>query len=424
MLGMTVLAVPALLAACADTATVSEAAGPRPGFVMVDTTARAATGSSPTWAQSSAEIEERVRALIHGKTIGPETAVQVALINNRALQAAFADLGLAATDLWEVALGPNPSLGGTISGIGEVGIARSVEAAVVGSLLELATRNQRRAIARTVSRSESSQAPRRSRAISRWETSGAGAATWVRTIEFMRTSVAMCPGHSARGPRRKRRRGLPLRPSRRGRKVLNEGSGSPSVAPFGGDFVRPPDWRRRKCTRPGGLAFQPGSAAGPPYGLEHLQFVVGGDGPARRHLVDVALGLKLNRVAEALQEIACLGADPAAPVAVLVDPVNHDERDAVRRADMRLRVNAQVRQVAVGSPQGTLGPAQAIGRVSCMERMSLLLLHAMELGQIGHRRDREPFPSVGSRARHDVSAFLDQRRSPTTAKCCCYFSAT
>lgn len=68
---MTVLAVPALLAACADTATVSEAAGPRPGFGMVDTTARAATGSSLTWAQSSAEIEERVRALIQGKTIGP-----------------------------------------------------------------------------------------------------------------------------------------------------------------------------------------------------------------------------------------------------------------------------------------------------------------------------------------------------------------
>lgn len=159
---MTVLAVPALLAACADTATVSEAARPRSGFAMVDATAHAATGSSPTWAQSSAEIaatEALVRALIHGKTIGPDTAVQVALMNNRALQAAFADLGLAATDLWEVALGPNPGLGVTISGIGEVGIARSVEAAVAGSLLELATRNQRRAIARTVSRSESSQAP-------------------------------------------------------------------------------------------------------------------------------------------------------------------------------------------------------------------------------------------------------------------------
>jgi len=147
-----VLTLPALLAACADTATIEEAAGPRPGFALISTSARKATGASPDWARNSAEIaatQARVRALIHGKTIGPDIAVQVALMNNRGLQAAFADLGLAATDLWEVALGPNPSLGVTISGIGEVGIARSVEAAVVGSLLDLATQDQRRAIART-----------------------------------------------------------------------------------------------------------------------------------------------------------------------------------------------------------------------------------------------------------------------------------
>lgn len=184
---MTVLAVPALLAACADTATVSEAAGPRPGFAMVDATARAATGLSPTWTQSSAEIaatEARVRALIQGKTIGPDTAVQVALMNNRALQAAFADLGLAATDLWEVALGPNPGLGVTISGIGEVGIARSVEAAVAGSLLELATLDKRRAIARTDFETAQFEALARTLALA-WETR----LTWVDAVAAFEASA-------------------------------------------------------------------------------------------------------------------------------------------------------------------------------------------------------------------------------------------
>ncbi|SHI46392.1 hypothetical protein SAMN04488012_101438 [Palleronia salina] len=68
-------------------------------------------------------------------------------MNNRGLQAAFADLGFAAADVWETGLGPNPALGLGISGIGEVGIADTFEAVNVGSLLDLATRKQRGALA-------------------------------------------------------------------------------------------------------------------------------------------------------------------------------------------------------------------------------------------------------------------------------------
>lgn len=149
-LGVAIL--PLALAACADAGLVQKASAPGAGFSLVASGAKQATGQSGVWAQSAAEVaatEQRVRALVHRKTIGPDTAVQVALMNNRGLQAAYADLGLSATELWEAALGPRPSLGVTISGIGEVGLARSLEATVTGAILEAATIKPRRAIAQT-----------------------------------------------------------------------------------------------------------------------------------------------------------------------------------------------------------------------------------------------------------------------------------
>ncbi|MEC7298530.1 MAG: TolC family protein [Pseudomonadota bacterium] len=143
---------PLALAACADAGLVRQASAPGAGFSLVSSGTRQATGASGVWAQSAAEVaanEARARALVHRKTIGPDTAVQVALMNNRGLQAAYADLGLSAADLWEVAMGPVPSFGVTISGIGEVGLARSLEAVVTGAILDVATVRPRRAIAQT-----------------------------------------------------------------------------------------------------------------------------------------------------------------------------------------------------------------------------------------------------------------------------------
>ncbi|NDW60119.1 TolC family protein, partial [Yangia sp. PrR004] len=88
----------------------------------------------------------RVHALINGKTISADTAVQVALINNRALQANFADLGLSSAELWEAAMGPVPSVGVSVSGLaGDV--SRSLEATLINSLLDLATTRSRTEIA-------------------------------------------------------------------------------------------------------------------------------------------------------------------------------------------------------------------------------------------------------------------------------------
>ena len=143
---------PLALAACADAGLVGQASAPGAGFSLVSSGTKQATGASSVWAQSAAEVaanEARARALVHRKTIGPDTAVQVALMNNRGLQAAYADLGLSAADLWEVAMGPVPSFGVTISGIGEVGLTRSLEAVVTGAILDVATVKPRRAIAQT-----------------------------------------------------------------------------------------------------------------------------------------------------------------------------------------------------------------------------------------------------------------------------------
>lgn len=138
-----------LLAACGDAALRQSSSAPRAGFASVEAGSRKALGSAPAWHLSAAEIEanaSRVHALINGKTISADTAVQVALINNRALQANFADLGLSSAELWEAAMGPVPSVGVSVSGLaGDV--SRSLEATLINSLLDLATTRSRTEIA-------------------------------------------------------------------------------------------------------------------------------------------------------------------------------------------------------------------------------------------------------------------------------------
>ena len=139
----------ALLAACADPALVGRASAPRAGFDAVTGVARAARVGDPAWALTAEEVaavESRVRQMAHGRTIASDTAVQIALVNNRGLQASYADLGMSATDLWEVALGPTPTLALSVSGLaGDV--TRSLEAGVITAIVEGATVRPRRALA-------------------------------------------------------------------------------------------------------------------------------------------------------------------------------------------------------------------------------------------------------------------------------------
>ncbi|QFI77449.1 TolC family protein (plasmid) [Bradyrhizobium betae] len=90
------------------------------------------------------QADDSVKRLLH-QTLNVETAVQIALLNNRGLQATYNELALAETDLVQESLPPNPTFSiSRIAGGGAVEIERQV----VGDILALATLPFRSEIAR------------------------------------------------------------------------------------------------------------------------------------------------------------------------------------------------------------------------------------------------------------------------------------
>lgn len=141
-----------VLAACTPASDLERLSSPSAGFESVATTARTATGAEAVWLQSAEDISanaKKVSALVSGKTISADTAVQVALLNNRGLQAAYADLGLSAADAWQVALAPNPSLHLGVLGLGTQSLDgfRTLEGGIAANLLALTTQKSRNRIA-------------------------------------------------------------------------------------------------------------------------------------------------------------------------------------------------------------------------------------------------------------------------------------
>lgn len=95
-------------------------------------------------AEGASAVDARVRQLL-SRTLTAGTAVQIALLNNKGLQAAYNELALAETDLVEQSLPPNPMFSvSRISGNG----ASEIERQVVGDILALATLPFRSDIAR------------------------------------------------------------------------------------------------------------------------------------------------------------------------------------------------------------------------------------------------------------------------------------
>ncbi|WP_426037242.1 TolC family protein [Cypionkella sp. TWP1-2-1b2] len=141
-----------LLSACVSPDQAAKLANPRAGFDNVGSTTAAATGKETVWIQSGAEAAanaKRVQALVYKKTISADTAVQVALLNNKGLQAAYADLGLSSTDVWQQTLQPNPTVSVGLLGIGAKGLGgfRAIEGMIANNILSLVTRDKRRGIA-------------------------------------------------------------------------------------------------------------------------------------------------------------------------------------------------------------------------------------------------------------------------------------
>jgi outer membrane protein TolC len=108
------------------------------------------------WARQAEDrdrIERRVADLL-ARPLGMDEAVQLALLNNRGLQAAYAELGIAEADLVQAGLPPNPGFAfARFSGGGEVEIERWVFynlAALLAMPLRLQVEQSRFAQAQTV----------------------------------------------------------------------------------------------------------------------------------------------------------------------------------------------------------------------------------------------------------------------------------
>jgi outer membrane protein TolC len=95
-------------------------------------------------AESADAVDDAVRRLLT-RTLSADAAVQIALLNNKGLQAAYNELALAETDLVQESLPPNPVF--SVSRIAGNG-ASEIERQIVGDILALATLPFRSDIAR------------------------------------------------------------------------------------------------------------------------------------------------------------------------------------------------------------------------------------------------------------------------------------
>ncbi|HOM13998.1 MAG TPA: TolC family protein [Rubrivivax sp.] len=85
---------------------------PDGGFAPVQQTAKDRLGKELHWARSEAErgaIDQRVHELL-AKPLSVDDAVQIALLNNRGLQAGYQELGIAEADLVQAGRLPNPGV--------------------------------------------------------------------------------------------------------------------------------------------------------------------------------------------------------------------------------------------------------------------------------------------------------------------------
>ncbi len=91
---------------------------PRPGFDAVSELVSARSpGRTIEWNQGTAEDEEaarHVQELLAGE-LGLDAAIQIALLNNRSLQAVYAQLGIAQADLVQAGLLQNPILSAQVT---------------------------------------------------------------------------------------------------------------------------------------------------------------------------------------------------------------------------------------------------------------------------------------------------------------------
>ncbi|MCK3778720.1 TolC family protein [Ensifer sesbaniae] len=143
------IGVPLVLAGCATNA---EYSAKDAGFATVDAKVSTAATKKSVWIQNREQADKvnaEVKALLKRKTIDADTAVQIALLNNKGLQAAYADLGDASADAWQATLFLNPTVSIGTTGIGtpELQAYEAIEGLVTTNILALLTRDKNIAVA-------------------------------------------------------------------------------------------------------------------------------------------------------------------------------------------------------------------------------------------------------------------------------------
>lgn len=151
ILKMTVVVLPLALGARATTLPTGITA-PGAGFGLVASRTQASIGKRSVWLQNASQAQQVARdvhTMTHRKTISADTAVQVALLNNRGLQASYAGIGVSAAEVWQQATPENPIVSIGLIGIGapELGLFSALESVVAVNLLDAPTRRRRVAVA-------------------------------------------------------------------------------------------------------------------------------------------------------------------------------------------------------------------------------------------------------------------------------------
>ena len=144
-----IIGLPLALAGCTTTA---EYSAKDAGFTAVEAKVSAGTAKRSVWIQNreqAAKAEAQVKALLARKSVDADTAVQIALLNNWGLQAAYADLGDASADAWQATmlLNPTVSIGTTGIGAPELQAYRAIEGLITTNILALITREKTIAVA-------------------------------------------------------------------------------------------------------------------------------------------------------------------------------------------------------------------------------------------------------------------------------------
>ncbi|ACM40318.1 TolC family protein [Agrobacterium vitis] len=135
------VALPLILGGCVSS---TEYSATTAGFSNVSNKTAEATGKDTVWVQNRQDaqlVSGRVKTLLTKKTVDVETAVQIALLNNKGLQAAYADLGDSSADAWQSTMLVNPTVGIGLTGIGTPGLEayRAIEGVIATNILALAT---------------------------------------------------------------------------------------------------------------------------------------------------------------------------------------------------------------------------------------------------------------------------------------------